>query len=92
MAMQCKMRDVNAIFEWCEKYADDEAKKLIGTQPSTHIIAYFTPKNANWSYQIGVVKYNNNYYEVVLIFGEVRAVRLANIPSYDDEALESRRY
>lgn len=92
MAIQCKKRDIDDIFEWCEKYADDEAKKLIGTQLSTHIIAYFTPSQANWSYQIGLVKYNNNYYEVVLIFGEVRAVRLANIPEYTTETLDNRRY
>lgn len=92
MTIQCKMRDIKAIIEWSEKYADEEAKRLIGTQPSTHIIAYYTPSQANWSYQIGLVKYNENYYETVLVFGEVRAVRLVNIPSYDTEALENRRY
>lgn len=82
--MECKYRDVKDIFNWCEKYADEEAKELIGTQPSTHIIAHFTPSQANWSYQIGILKYKQNYYETVLVFGEVRAVRLCNIPSYDD--------
>ena len=88
MTIQCKKRDIDDIFAWCEKYADDEARELIGTQPSAHIIAYFTPSQANWSYQIGVVEYNNNFYEVVLVFGEVRAVRLVNIPSYDTESLK----
>lgn len=92
MAIQCKKRDINEIFAWCEKYADNEAKELIGTQPSAHIIAYFTPSQANWSYQIGIVEYNNNFYEVVLVFGEVRAVRLANIQSYDTESLNKRRF
>lgn len=84
MSIKCKMRDINAIFKWCEEYADEEAKELIGTQPSTHIVAYFTPSQANWSYQVGIVNYKGNAYEVVLVFGEVRAVRLCNIPSYDD--------
>lgn len=90
--MKCKYKDIKAIFDWCEQYADAEARELIGTQPSTHILAYYTPKGANWSYQTGLLKYNNNYYEVVLIFGEVRAVRLANIPEYNTETLKDRRY
>lgn len=90
MSIKCKYADVKAIFEWCERYADEEARELIGTQPSTHIIAYFTPAQANWSYQVGIVKYKGNAYECVLVFGEVRAVRLCNIPSYDN-AKEIRR-
>lgn len=82
--MKCKYQDIKDIFNWCEKYADEEARALIGTQPSTHIIAYFTPSQANWSYQIGLLKYKQSYYEAVLVFGEVRAVRLCQIPSYDD--------
>lgn len=88
--MQCKYSDIKAIYDWCDKYADEKARELIGTQPSTHIIAYFTPSSANWAYQVGIVAYKGNIYEVVLIFGEVRAVRLCNIPSYDD-AKEIRR-
>lgn len=82
MSVKCKYSDIKDIFEWCEKYADEEAKELIGTQPSTHIIAYYTPSNANWSYQVGVVWYKNSFYEVVLVFGEVRAVRLCQISHY----------
>lgn len=84
MSIKCKYKDIRDIFTWCEKYADDEAKELIGTQPSTHIIAYFTPSGANWCYQVGVVNYKGNAYEVVQVFGEVRAVRLCNIPSYNN--------
>ena len=90
MAIKCKYSDIRDIFNWCEKYADDEAKELIGTQPNTHIIAYFTPCNANWSYQVGIVNYKGSAYECVLVFGEVRAVKLCNIPSYDN-AKEIRR-
>lgn len=90
--MKCKYQDIKDIYTWCDKYADDEAKELIGTQPSAHIIAYFTPSQANWSYQIGIVKYNASYYEVVLVFGVVKAARLCQIPSYNTETLEDRRY
>lgn len=92
MATQCKYRDIKDIYEWSEKYADDHAKKLIGTQPSTHIVAYYTPSQANWSYQIGLVMLEQVAYEVVLVFGEVKAVRLANIPNYSMEELEQRRF
>lgn len=84
MLIKCKYQDIKDIYDWCEKYADDEAKELIGTQPSTHLTAYFTPSQANWAYQIGIVHYKGNAYECVLVFGEVRAVRLCNIPSYND--------
>ena len=90
MSIKCKYSDIKAIYEWCEKYADEEARELIGTRPSTHLIAYYTPSGANWAYQIGLVQYKGNVYECVLVFGEVRAVRLCNIPSYDD-AKEIRR-
>ena len=92
MSIKCKYSDIKAIYDWCEKYADEEARQLIGTQPSTHIIAYYTPSQANWAYQVGIVKYNANFYECVLVFGEVRAVRLCNMPSYDTATLNDRRY
>ena len=88
--MKCKYADIKAIFDWCDKYADEEAKELIGTQPSIHQIAYFAPSQANWAYQVGILTYKGNAYEAVTVFGEVRAVRLCQIPSYDN-AKEIRR-
>lgn len=82
MSIKCKYSDIKAIYDWYHKYADDEARELIGTQPSTHLIAYFTPSQANWSYQVGIVHYKKSFYEVVLVFGEVRAVRLCQVPHY----------
>ena len=82
MSIKCKYSDIKAIYEWCEKYADDEAKELIGTQPSTRIIGHFTPSQANWCYQVGIVHYKKSFYEVVLVFGEVKAVRLCQVPHY----------
>lgn len=90
--MKCKYQDIKDIYNWCDEYADDHAKALIGTQPSCHIIAYFTPSQANWSYQVGVVMVDGVAYEVVLVFGEVKAVRLANIPSYTMDELKARSF
>lgn len=90
--MQCKYSNIKQIYDWCEQYADDEAKQLIGTHASFHFIAYFTPSQANWSYQVGVLKYNNNYYECVAVFGIIRAVRLVNIPNYNTSTLKNERY
>lgn len=92
MPIKCKYSDIKAIYDWCDQYADDEARELIGTQPSTHIVAYYTPSQANWSYQVGLVMYEGNMYEVVLVFGEVKAVRLANLPTYTREELKNRAF
>ena len=91
-AVQAKYRDVRAIFNWYEEYADEECKELIGTQPSIQQYGYFTPASANWSYILGYVKYNNRVYKVVTVFGEVRAAQLANIPEYTTESLKQRTF
>ena len=90
MNIKCKYSDIKAIYDWCDRYADEEAKELIGTQPSIYSLAYFTPAQANWSYQVGVVNYKGNTYEVITVFGEVRAVCPCNIPNYGN-ANEIRR-
>lgn len=92
MSIKCKYSDIKAIYEWYGKYADEHAKSLIGTQPSCHIMAYYTPSQANWCYQVGLVNVDGVAYEVVLVFGEVKAVRLANIPSYTLEELKKRSF
>ena len=86
MSIKCKYQDIKDIFNWYKQYADEEARELIGTQPSFHLIAYFTPSNANWCYQVGLVHYKHSFYECVLVFGEVRAVRLCQIPHYIQES------
>lgn len=92
MSVKCKYQDIKAIYDWCEEYADSEARGLIGTQPSIFYTAYYTPSQANWSYQIGLVYVGEQAYEVVSVFGVVKAVRLANIPHYTKEQLEQRRF
>lgn len=92
MSIKCKYSDIKDIYDWCERYADAEARELIGTQPSMYLIAHFAPSGANWCYQLGLVHYKGNYYQAVTVFGEVKAVRPAYVPSYDAETLNNRRY
>lgn len=89
--MRCKKQDINAIFKWCEQYADDDIKRLIGTQPSIYEIAYHVPSNANWAYIMGLVTVGGNTYEVVTRFGEVLAAMPAYVPAYTASDLEKRR-
>ena len=87
-----KYRDIKEVYNWYNKFADDKAKKLIGTQPSIHMIGYYMPRGANWSYRLGILQFEWDFYEVVTVFGAIRAVRLINIPKYDENSLEDRRY
>lgn len=42
-------------------------------QPRIHQTGYFSPRNANWAYQVGVARgLDGNVYEVVTVFGEVK--------------------
>lgn len=80
--IKCKYSDIKAVYDWCEKYADDMAKELIGKQLALHEVAYFTPSQANWAYRLGVVKVDSRLYEVVEVFGTIKAVKLASLPEY----------
>ena len=91
MTLKCKYSDIKAIYDCCEKYADPMAKELLGKQLSTHEVAYYTPSQANWSYHLGLVKVNSRVYEVVEVFGAIKAVRLANLPEYSMEEIRAKK-
>lgn len=91
MTVKCKYKDIKDIYEWCEKYADDMAKELLGKQLSIHEVAYYTPSQANWSYRLGVVKVDSRVYEVVEVFGAIKAVKLANLPEYSMGEIRAKR-
>ena len=91
-AVRAKYADVQAIYNWFEEYGQKECEDLIGTQPSIMQYGYYTPSQANWSYILGYVKYNNNIYKVVTVFGEVRAAQLVQLPEYTTAELEARRF
>jgi hypothetical protein len=46
-----------------------------GAQPSGHVIAYYMPSQANWSWQIGIYTINGNVYELLTRFGSVEGGR-----------------
>lgn len=91
MSIKCKYADIKAIYDWCDKYADEEAKKLLNKQLSIRETAYYTPSQANWSYIMGLVKVGDNVYEVVEVFGAIKAVRLASLPTYTEEEVKNKR-
>lgn len=88
-AVRAKYADVRAIYNWYEEYGQNQAecKELIGSQPNIQQYGYYTPSQANWSYILGYLKYNNSIYKVVTVFGEVRAAQLATCPEYTAETL-----
>lgn len=88
--IQCKMRDVNAIYDWYKRYADEKMARLYDTQPSVYDIAYYTPSQANWCYKIGLVSVDGEIYKVITVFGHVKAVMPTNMPSYTLSELEAR--
>ena len=92
MSIKCKYSDIKAIYEWYKRYADDKMAQLYNTQPSTYTIAYYTPSQANWSYEIGLVCIDGETYKVVTVFGQVKAVMPTNMPNYTLEELTNRRH
>lgn len=85
--IECKFRDVKAIYEQYEKYSNEDCKALIGTQPSILQYGYYVPSQANWSYKLGYVKVGNTVYNVVTVFGQVKAAIIANLPEYNTNLL-----
>lgn len=91
MIIKCKKADVNAIYDWYTRFADEKMAKLYNTQPSVYEIAYYTPSNANWSYRIGLVEVDGLLYKVVTVFGAIKAVMPVNMPNYNIKELEAGR-
>lgn len=85
-------KEVKQLQEWGK---DDEViSKLMSQdmkQPSIFGTGYFHPSNANWSWEIGLVKIDGTVYEVLTQFGTVRGGRPVYMPEYDKEWLEEKR-
>ncbi len=88
MTIKCKYADIKAIYDWYHKYADEKMAKLYDKQLSTHDVAYYVPSGANWAYRVGLVMVDGVPYTVVTVFGAIKAVMPANIPSYSMEELK----
>ena len=73
-------KDVKMLQQWGND--NEVVKGLIdkGAQPNVFLTGYYSPSQANWSWQIGIAKIGNSYYELLLRFGSVEGGRLINIP------------
>jgi hypothetical protein len=57
-----------------------------GEQPYCSEIAYYAPQGNNWAYRIGIaVGYDNNIYEIVTVFGEIKGYRYLLNPQKDNK-------
>lgn len=68
-------RNVSQLLRWGVE--DEEISDMIlhDLQPVGHVFAYYTPSNANWSWQIGIYKVNGQLYELLTRFGSVEGGR-----------------
>ena len=78
-------KDVKMLQKWGTN--DKVVKYLIDTdaQPDAFLTGYFTPSQANWSWQIGIVSVDNKLYEVLLRFGTVEGGREIFISQYNTD-------
>lgn len=75
-------KDVKALQRWGQD--NPVVKKLIdqGAQPQFFQTGYYSPSNANWAWQIGLVEIGGKPYELLFRFGSVEGGRLAYLPKY----------
>lgn len=68
-------KDVKHLIQWGEN--DETINHMIktGLQPSGHVMAYYMPSQANWSWQIGIYTVNGVMYELLTKFGSVEGGR-----------------
>lgn len=76
------MRDVRDLQRWGKE--DEVVAKLMAdqNQPPLRYVAYFSPSQANWSWQIGLVCINGRTYELLTRFGVVEGGRQIHLVNY----------
>jgi len=70
---------------------DEVVSKLMSNgmiQPSIFATDYFHPSQANWSWQIGLVKIDGVTYELLTQFGTVKGGRAVYMPEYNLDKLQ----
>lgn len=82
--IKCKYSDIKELYDWTEKYADETEKAYLGKQYSIKAYAYYTPSQANWSYLLGIVELDGILYDVVTVFGAIKAIKPSNEPRYNN--------
>jgi hypothetical protein len=69
-------KKVKQLQTWGEE--DEVIKKLMEremVQPRVFITDYYYPSTANWSWQIGIAKIDDKYYELLTQFGSIKGGR-----------------
>jgi len=79
---KAKSSNIKQLIKWGKE--DKVVKHLIdsGAQPSLFYIAFYSPSQANWSYQIGIANVDGRLYELVTRFGSVEGGRELTPPLY----------
>lgn len=75
-------KDVRDLQRWGKD--DEVVARLMADQeqPPTHNIAYFSPSQTNWSWQIGLVNVQGKTYELLTRFGVVEGGRQIYLVEY----------
>lgn len=68
-------KDVKSLVEWGRDNAEISEMVKKDYQPVGHVHAYFTPSQANWSWQIGIYTVDGTTYELLTRFGSVEGGR-----------------
>lgn len=89
MTIKCKYSDIKEIYDWYKRFADEKLASYYDLQPNIHQTAYYTPSQANWSYCLGVVMLDGQVYDVVTVFGSIKALRPANLFNYNSKELKA---
>lgn len=79
---KAKNSDVKMLIKWGNENPKISHMIRTGLQPSGHVLAYYMPSQANWSWQIGIYIVNGELYELLTRFGSVEGGR--KIYKYDN--------
>jgi hypothetical protein len=91
MVYKATARDVKDLQEWGE---DNEVVSRLmksGKQPRLEQIGYYSPKSANWSWQIGIARIGGKFYELLTRFGAVEGGREIYVPQYNMNLLREEQ-
>ena len=83
-----KAKDVKQLQKWGKD--NEVVARLMSNgmiQPSIFATDYFHPSQANWSWQIGLVKIDGITYQLLTRFGQVEGGREVYMPEYTLEQL-----
>lgn len=68
-------KDVKDLISYGREHAEIKEMIAKGFQPVGHVYAYYSPSQANWSWQIGLYNIDGTTYELLTRFGRVEGGR-----------------